>query len=75
MDEIKAGLQLARESLLAAFQSMDEQQLQGPLPDDLKGFAPNVGGAMLSLAWHEGFHAGQVSAVRRDLGLPNAMGM
>ena len=74
IDEIKAGLQRARQSLLTGFESLDEQQLQGPVPDELEGFAPNVGGAAFTLAWHEGFHAGQLSAVRRSLGLPLTMG-
>ncbi len=74
LEAVKAGLERSRASLLSAFESMDEQQLQSPLPEDLKGFAPNVGGAAFSLAWHEGFHAGQLSAVRRSLGLPLAMG-
>jgi len=74
IDEIKAGLERARQSLLTGFESLDEQQLQGPVPDELEGFAPNVGGAAFTLAWHEGFHAGQLSAVRRSLGLPLTMG-
>ena len=73
-DEIKDGLERARASLLSAFESMDEQQLLAELPEELKGFAPNVGGVALSLAWHEGFHAGQLSAVRRSLDLPFTMG-
>ena len=72
--EIKAGLERARQSLLSGFESLNEQQLQAPVPEALKGFAPNVGGAALTLAWHEGFHAGQLSAVRRSLGLPLTMG-
>ena len=73
IDEIKSALERARQSLLTGFESLDEQQLQGPVPEELEGFAPNVGGAAYTLAWHEGFHAGQLSAVRRSLGLPFAM--
>ncbi len=72
--EIKAGLERARQSLLSGFESLNEQQLQAPVPEALEGFAPNVGGAAFTLAWHEGFHAGQLSAVRRSLGLPLTMG-
>jgi len=73
IDEIKSALERARQSLLTGFESLGEQQLQGPVPEELEGFAPNVGGAAYTLAWHEGFHAGQLSAVRRSLGLPFAM--
>ena len=52
---------------------MDEQQLLTPLPDEMSSFAPNFAAVMSSIAWHEGFHAGQLSAVRRSLGLPRAL--
>ena len=32
-----------------------------------------IAGAMSTLAWHEGLHAGQLSALRRSLGLPFAL--
>ena len=73
-DEVKAGLDRARKAFLDWFQSLDERQLQEPLPEELRGFAPNYAGVMSSVAWHEGFHAGQLSAVRRSLGLPRAFG-
>ncbi len=73
VEDVKAGVERARESLLEALDSMDEQQLLAPLPGELAGFAPNVAGAMSALAWHEGLHAGQLSAIRRSLGLPHAL--
>ncbi len=72
-DEVKAGLEKARTALAAWFQSMDEHQLLSPLPDEMSSFAPNFAALMCSIAWHEGFHAGQLSAVRRSLGLPRAL--
>lgn len=73
LDEVKAGLEKARTALAAWFQSMDERQLLTPLPDEMSSFAPNFAALMCSIAWHEGFHAGQLSAVRRSLGLPRAL--
>ena len=74
LDEVKAAMDRSRQSLLSVYESLDEQQLLAPLPDELKQFAPNTGGVAFTIAWHEGFHAGQLSAVRRSLGLPRATG-
>ena len=73
LDEVKGRLEAAREALIDWFQSLDEQQLKSPLPDGMKAFASDYAGMMNSLAWHEGLHAGQLSAVRRSLGLPRAL--
>jgi uncharacterized damage-inducible protein DinB len=75
LEEIKAGLERAREAMLEAFRSMGEQKLQSPTPDDWQAFAPTYAAVMASAAFHEGFHAGQLSAVRRSLGLPSALEM
>jgi hypothetical protein len=74
-EEVKATAEKTRAALLEWFESMDEAQLQSPLPDELLPFAPTFGELMRSLAYHEGFHAGQLSCVRRALGLPLAMSM
>jgi uncharacterized damage-inducible protein DinB len=74
LDEVKAGLQRAREAMVESFRSMGEQKLQSPTPDDWRNFAPTYAAVMASIAFHEGFHAGQLSAVRRSLGLPSALG-
>ena len=74
LDEITDGMGQAREALLEWFGSMDEAKLLSPLPDDWKTFGPNFAGLMNSIAWHEGIHTGQLSAIRRALDLPNAFG-
>jgi uncharacterized damage-inducible protein DinB len=75
LEEIRTRLGRARQAMLETFQSMDEEKLRSPTPDEWKEFAPTHAAAMASVAFHEGFHAGQLSAVRRSLGLPNALGM
>jgi uncharacterized damage-inducible protein DinB len=75
LDEIKAALERARQTLLEVFEAMDEKKLKSPVPDELKPFAPTYAAIMSSIAWHEGFHSGQLSAVRRSLGLPHALEM
>ncbi len=74
LDEITTGMERAREALLEWFGSMDEAALLSPLPDDWKTFGPNFGGLMNTIAWHEGIHTGQLSAIRRALDLPNVFG-
>jgi hypothetical protein len=39
------------------------------LPKDYEMFAANYCGLASSLAWHEGMHAGQLTMLRRDIGL------
>ncbi len=73
LDDLKAGLERARQALIETFKSMDEQKLQSPTPEDWRNFAPTYAAVMPSVAFHEGFHAGQLSAVRRSLGLPSAL--
>ena len=74
LDEVTDGMGKAREALLEWFGSMDEAKLMSELPDDWKTFGPNFAGLMNSIAWHEGLHTGQLSAIRRALDLPNAVG-
>ena len=45
-----------------------------PLPDDIKGFAANHATLMTTLAWHEGLHAGQLTIVRKSLGIAPKFG-
>ncbi len=73
VEDVKAALERARLSLIEALKSMDEQQVLAPLTEGMETFAPNLAGAMSTLAWHEGLHAGQLSALRRSLGLPFAL--
>jgi len=68
-DEIKQSLHERREELTAWFKSMNESQSAAPLPKDFEFFAPNHAALASSLAWHEGMHAGQLTMIRRDLGI------
>jgi hypothetical protein len=74
-EEIMAGLEKARQSMLETFREMGEQKLTSATPDDWQAFAPTYAAVMGSIAFHEGFHAGQLSAVRRSLGLGAALEM
>jgi uncharacterized damage-inducible protein DinB len=73
LEEIKTRLDEARQGMLETFQSMDEQKLLSRTPEEWGEFAPTYASAMASVAFHEGFHAGQLSAVRRSLGMGSAL--
>lgn len=66
---LKDALHAARADLLDWFAAMSDEELFSPLPDDYKHFAPHYAGLMPSLAWHEGLHTGQLTVIRRSLGL------
>lgn len=67
--EVREVFKRQREAFLGWFKSMDEAKLAEPLPQDYQMFAPNYGAMMGALAWHEGMHAGQITVIRKALGL------
>ncbi|HRX85345.1 MAG TPA: DinB family protein [Phycisphaerae bacterium] len=67
--ELRDKLAALRGDVLEWYGSLDERQAQAPLPEDLKMFAPCVGLLGNSMAWHEGLHTGQLTVVRRSLGI------
>ena len=72
--DIKDRLASLREELRNYFKSLDTDQLAAPLPDDFKDFAPNHAGMMNAAACHEIMHAGQITMIRKALGLPRVFG-
>ncbi len=74
LGELKDALADNREALLGWFASMSTEELAKPLPEDFKSFADNHGMLMTSLAFHEGLHAGQLTVVRKSLGIAPMMG-
>lgn len=74
LDEVRAAFDGARAAITAWFESMDDQELAKPLPEGWDQFAPTQAALMSSLAVHEGMHAGQITCLRRELGLPLLMG-
>ncbi len=74
IEEVLACLNEARERLIAWFGSLPEEQLQGPLPGEKSFFAPTYAALMSSIAGHEMLHAGQLSVVRKSLGIAPKFG-
>lgn len=70
---VRAALDTTRANLRAWFQGMDAETLAKPLPERLAVFGPSHGALMSTLAAHESMHAGQITVVRRALGLPPAL--
>jgi len=67
--EVRQQLDARRDELIEWFKSMDGDQLVAPLPEDYQTFARDHAALMTSIAWHEGLHAGQLTVVRKTLGL------
>lgn len=62
-----------RADLQSWFRSLTETELQAPLPAGMR-FAANLAELMPSVAWHEAWHGGQLSLVRKALGLAPKFG-
>lgn len=65
MDRLRAR----REDLIAWLRTLSDAQAARPLAKELQGFAPTFGSLAHSIAWHEGLHAGQLTVVRKSLGI------
>lgn len=72
--EIRDALGSRRADLIAWFESLSDDKLVAPLSGDWEKFAPNTVGLAFSIAWHEGLHAGQLTVVRKSLGLAPKLG-
>ncbi|MEQ8845779.1 MAG: DinB family protein [Phycisphaerales bacterium] len=69
-EELLDALARARAALVAWFGGMNESELAEPLTGGLAQLAADRAMLMGSLAGHEAFHAGQMSAARRVFGMP-----
>ena len=72
--EVKAAYGASREALVSWFKSMSPAQLESPLPEGWGDFAKTYAALMQSIAWHEGLHTGQLTVVRKSLGLAPKLG-
>ena len=71
---LRADLTATQKSLLAGLADLSDAVANAPAP-----FSPTqweketVGSLLVALAFHEGYHAGQVGMLRRLLGMPGAI--
>ncbi len=67
--EVRQHFDAAHTRMLNAVEAASDAKLAEPLPDDIKDFAPDKLAMALSLAWHEGLHTGQLTVIRKSLGI------
>ena len=72
--QIMTQFEARRHELLGWFRAMPTDQLISPLPENWKTFGANYGVLMSTLAWHEGLHAGQLTVIRKNLGIAPKFG-
>ncbi len=68
--EILEVMASTRAAIVEWLESLSVDQLRAPIEGDLAQFSATIAGLPSSLAFHEGFHAGQLSTVRRALNIP-----
>ncbi len=72
--EVKKLFDSNRAALLKWFESAPDSALAVSLKEKTGGFANDPIDAMFKIAWHEGWHFGQVASARKALGLKPVMG-
>ncbi len=68
-DEILSVMKERREAMTTWLSSLSEAELLKPIEGDFGKFARTLAALPATLAFHEGFHSGQISACRRALGI------
>ncbi|MEO0513349.1 MAG: DinB family protein [Planctomycetota bacterium] len=63
-----------REKLLAYFRGLGDDELTAAVEGPMAQFGDTRAKLMASLAWHEAMHAGQLTVIRRQQGLPRVFG-
>lgn len=72
--EVRRAFNEARTALIGWLREAPDSALTVDLKEKTGGFASDPIDAMFKVAWHEGWHMGQVANVRKALGLPNVVG-
>ncbi|HMQ16972.1 MAG TPA: DinB family protein [Phycisphaerae bacterium] len=73
-DEVRRHFQDSFERFVQLASAMPARELMAPPAIDTGGFAATKLDVVERAAWHEGWHTGQVSSLRRAFGLPRLMG-
>jgi uncharacterized damage-inducible protein DinB len=72
--EVKQVLDQNRRTLLDWFGGMSDAELVRPIEGDMGQFAPTRAALVSTIAWHEGMHAGQLTVIRKSLGIAPKFG-
>jgi hypothetical protein len=74
MDEVRGVWQEITPQLMQALETAGDQQLSAPAPRDFPIPDKSMRGAILFLAFHESYHVGQMSYLRKCIGKDNLVG-
>lgn len=72
-DEVVSVMRERREKLLSLLSTMSDDDLAKPTPKGTPEFIPDYAAIFGTVVWHEGLHSGQLTVLRRVLGLPPVM--
>ncbi|MBX3357971.1 MAG: DinB family protein [Phycisphaeraceae bacterium] len=72
--EVRKAFDASFDAMLAGALSLPDAMLTAPCAVDTGGFCRDRLDALEKAAWHEGWHSGQVSGIRRALGIKPLMG-
>jgi hypothetical protein len=71
--EVRKHYAAAYQRMMDAVSRLKPSDFGKPTVADSHGFARTRLDVVLRAAWHDGWHSGQLSAIRRSLGLPSIM--
>lgn len=74
LEEVRRAYDATYARLIRAADAMTEADMEAPPAGDSYGFVKDKGEVLEKAVWHEGWHSGQLSSLRRALALPPVMG-
>ncbi len=69
LEVIRDYYKTSRAAFRSWVESLTDAQLTAPPPEKFSKFAPTLGNVLMRLLWHEGMHYGQLTVIRKSLGL------
>jgi len=73
-EELRREFERSRKVILGWAESAPDAAFKADLKEKTGGFASDPLDALFKVAWHEGWHGGQVATLRKALGLPSFIG-
>jgi uncharacterized damage-inducible protein DinB len=69
LDTVRNFFDTSRNAYRGWIESLDDERLMTPLPPESAKYFPNLAGLFFRLLWHQGMHYGQLTVLRKSLGL------
>lgn len=73
-EEVAEAMRERRGTLLSILESLSDEELARPTPKGTPEFIPDYAAIFETVVWHEGLHSGQLTVLRKVLGMPSVMG-